>query len=233
MPVDTADDDPRHVAAPGERTVTTIGRGGADTLSGHVIDCAGDSRAVACFAAGTMIMTATGERAVETLRAGDMLVTTLGFGAPLKPMRRLGHCEIDLDTDPGADDLAPILVLPGAMGAGVPHRPLRVSPDHVLLVEGALIPARLLVNGETICRMPARGRITYFHVQFDAYELILAEGAQTESHVDPGKSEGLETAGVVQNLRRLPRVTEGAPLDKARLAIARHCEGSGQDPHGG
>lgn len=193
---------------------------------------------VVCFAAGTMIMTSDGERAIETLRAGDLVVTGSGTGAPLKPVRWVGRREVDLDAHPRAANVAPILVLPGALGAGIPHRPLRVSPDHALLVEGALVPAKLLVNGETIHRLPAKGRITYFHVELETHDIVLAEGAPTESYIDLGNRDAFDNAGLVRTLHAdfapkraggIPRVTEGPALDKARLAVAQRCEGGRQD----
>jgi hypothetical protein len=188
---------------------------------------------VPCFAAGTLIMTPAGERAVETLRAGDLVVTAAGQGAPVKPVRWVGHREVDLGAHPRPLDAAPILVLPGALGPGVPHRPLRVSPDHALLVDGALVPAGLLADGVHILRLPARGRITWFHVELDAHDLLLSEGAASESYLDLGNRHAFANAGRVMMLHAdfapapgpaaescRPRVTGGAALEAVRRTLA-------------
>lgn len=189
---------------------------------------------VVCFAEGTLIMTADGERPVETLRAGDLVLTVSGHGAPLKPVRWVGRREVVLEGHPRARDVAPILVMPGALGQGVPHRSLRVSPDHGLLVEGVLVPAGLLVDDVGILRLPARGRITYHHVELFAHDLLLADGAPTESYLEMSNRHAFANAGVTAMLhpdfaprpgqRREPPcrpvVTEGLPLEAARAAIA-------------
>lgn len=187
---------------------------------------------VVCFVQGTRIMTETGERPIESLSAGDMIVTGAGIGAPLKPMRWLGRREVNLDAHPRAADVAPILVMPGALGEGVPHRPLRVSPDHSLLVDGVLVPAKLLVDGVMIRRLPARGSVTYFHVELEAHDILFAEGAPSESYLDLGNRSAFDNAGVVRMLHAdfepkreggMPRVTEGPMLEKVRLVVARRA----------
>jgi hypothetical protein len=190
----------------------------------------GYSGSIVCFAEGTMIMTPRGERAIETLRAGDLVVTASGRGAPFKPVRWVGRRTVDLAAHPDPARAAPILVMPGALGDNTPCRPLRVSPEHALLVEGALIPAALLVDGETIFALPAKGRVTYFHVELEEHDILLAEGAPSESYIDLGNRDAFENAGVVQMLHAdftpkhdggMKRVTEGPVLEAARRALAR------------
>lgn len=185
-----------------------------------------------CFVEGTRIMTSDGERRIESLRVGDLVVTASGRGAPLKPVLWVGRREVDLETHPRAEDVAPILIMPGALGEGMPHRPLRVSPDHALLVEGELVPAMLLVDDEMIVQLPARGRVTYFHVELDTHEIVLAEGAPSESYIDLGNRSAFDNAGLLQMLHAdfspkreggMPRTTEGPALVKARMAVARQA----------
>lgn len=187
---------------------------------------------VTCFAAGTMILTGEGERPVESLRAGDMVVTLMG-GAGLAPVLWLGRRTVDLETHPRGAAVAPILILPGALGAGVPHRPLRVSPGHAMLVDGVLVPAGLLVDGRTILRAPPRGRVTYFHVELARHDVLLAEGAPAESYLEMGNRQDFENGGLVVALHAdfapaegcmregcAPRIGEGAALDRLRAALA-------------
>ncbi len=127
--------------------------------------------AAACYVAGTRILTAAGERAVELLRVGD-LVPSLRGGR----MRRVvwvGATRIDLGRHPEPGRVAPV-------------RDLVVSPDHAVWTGAALVPAYLLDNGLTILRDPARGSVTYVHVELDAHDLVLAEGLAAESYLDSG-----------------------------------------------
>ena len=138
---------------------------------------------LACFAAGTRILTAAGEIPVEHLRLGMALPTASGH---LRPIAWIGHTTIDLDRHPEPARAAPIRILRNAIAPGVPHRDLLLSPDHAIAWRGALIPIHLLVNGATIRREPPRGGITYFHVELATHDLLLAEGLATESYLDTG-----------------------------------------------
>jgi hypothetical protein len=86
----------------------------------------------------------------------------------------------------------PICVTAGALGPGRPARDLYLSGDHALEIDGYLINAGALVNGRTIhqvAEMPKAG-FTYYHVETDAHELILAEGCAAESFIDYAGRDG-------------------------------------------
>ena len=137
-----------------------------------------------CFAAGTRILTNSGEKAVEALVEGDWVPTLLGGG--LRRVRWIGRTRIDLENHARPEKVAPIRVQAHAFAPATPHRDLVLSPDHAVSVEGTLIPIHLLVNGATIARLPAVGSVTYFHVELDAHDVLLAEGLPAESYLDTG-----------------------------------------------
>ncbi len=138
---------------------------------------------VACFAEGTRLLTDAGERPVEALRPGDRVATVLGGG--LARIRWVGQRRIDLARHPEPSRVRPVRIAPGALAAGVPHRALLLSPDHALHLGGALIPAHLLVNGATITQIDAES-VTYWHVELDRHDVVLAEGAAVETYLDTG-----------------------------------------------
>jgi Hint domain-containing protein len=134
-----------------------------------------------CFMPGTLIRTTLGEVAVETLNRGDLVVTADGRTVMVD---WLGVQTISLRF---ADKLRvlPIRIKAGALAENVPSRDLLVSPDHALLVEGALIQAGALVNGTSIVRennVPTT--FTYYHVEVEDHSLILAENTPAETFVD-------------------------------------------------
>ncbi|MGJ5206459.1 Hint domain-containing protein [Bradyrhizobium sp. HKCCYLR20261] len=134
-----------------------------------------------CFMAGTLVRTPHGEAAVETLKRGDQVLTHDGRIATVD---WLGVQTISLRF---ADKLRvlPIRIKAGALGDNVPARDLLVSPDHAILVEGALIHAGALVNGTSIVRetnVPTT--FTYYHVEVEDHSLILAENTPAETFVD-------------------------------------------------
>ena len=153
-------------------------------------DGEGGTLITACFAAGTLILTPSGGRSVEDLCAGDLVVTASGRIAAL---RWAGRRRIDLRRHASAVDVAPIRVRAGAFGHGLPLRDLVLSPDHAVLVDGVLIPIRHLANGVSIAA-EQRPEVTYFHLELDRHDALLAEGLACESYLDTGNRAAFEDA---------------------------------------
>lgn len=137
--------------------------------------------AAICFMPGTMIRTPDGEVAVETLKRGDLVLTSDGRAMPVT---WLGRQTISrLFADPLR--VLPIRIKARALADNVPSRDLLLSPDHAVLVDGALIHAGALVNGTSIEReTDTRPIFTYYHVEVDDHSLILAENTPAETFVD-------------------------------------------------
>jgi hypothetical protein len=134
-----------------------------------------------CFTAGTRILTPSGDVAVELLQPGDLVTLADGRTAPL---RWLGRSTLATRF---ADPLRafPIRIAAGALGENLPKNDLLVSPDHAMFIDGNLVQAGALVNGRSITReTPLAETFVYYHVELATHELILAEGAPTESFVD-------------------------------------------------
>ena len=182
-------------------------------LSGGSTVFASDFEEVACFASGTLIATARGEVAVEALRLGDLVVTP-GGRAPLAPVIWLGRSHTVVARHPDPATVAPVLIRAGALAAGVPHRDLRLSPDHALLLDGHLVPAKLLVNGTTIVQEPWWPAITYWHVELPAHAVVLAEGAPAESYLDAGNRAMFDNGPVARLLKEFSPPAEGGDYDR-------------------
>ena len=164
--------------------------GAADPLA-----AAAASLQITCYAAGTLIGTPDGPRAIETLAAGDEVRTLLGG-----PGRIVwaGSRAVECARHPRPEAVWPVRIARGAFGAGVPSRDLRVSPDHALYVDGALIPAKLLVNGTTV-RRERVARIVYHHIELARHDAVLAEGLAAETYLDTG-DRGRFSGGAVTAL---------------------------------
>lgn len=163
------------------------------TLRSHAeISDPAASEAVFCFTVGTQVDTPDGPRLIETLQPGD-LVTTMGNGS--QPLRWTGRRHVPVAAMLRMPDLQPVEFAAGAIGNA---RPLRVSPQHRILLndwraqvffgeDEVLIPAKAMVNGGTIRQiLPAWG-VTYIHLLFDRHEIIVSEGALSESF-HPGEA---------------------------------------------
>ena len=138
---------------------------------------------VACFVAGTRLLAPRGAVAVELLRPGD---SVLNAGGVVRTVRWVGFRAIDLSRHPDPDVVRPIRILANAFADGVPAREVRLSPDHAVLVDGVLVPARLLVNGASIVRATECRDVVYYHVELDAHDVLLAENLPAESYLDTG-----------------------------------------------
>ena len=60
--------------------------------------------------------------------------------------------------------------------AGRPRRDLLLSPDHAVFVDGVLIPVRYLLNGATDRAGAGGSGSTYWHVELESHDVLLAEG---------------------------------------------------------
>jgi hypothetical protein len=139
---------------------------------------------VTCFLAGTLIRTIRGEVAVEDLQEGDLVLTASGEA---KPISWIGYRHVTAATLPDAHLYAPVCIGKDAIAPGKPARDLWVTPDHAIFVEGKLIPVKLLVNGTTIRQVP-RDSYSFYHLELDQHDLLLAEGLEAESYLDIGAS---------------------------------------------
>ena len=134
-----------------------------------------------CFLSDTMLRTPSGDRAVETLRAGDLVMTASGVA---KPIRWIGRTVV-ASRFADRQRMLPVRISAGALAENVPSRDLFVSPGHAIGIDGVLVHASALVNGKTIVRetsMPLT--FTYFHVETEIHELLIAENTPAESFLE-------------------------------------------------
>ena len=159
---------------------------------------------VACYAAGTRIATPAGERAVEALAIGDLVTTASGLARPIRWIGTRGYGGRFLR---GRPHLLPILFRAGSLGGGAPTRDLRVSPRHAMFLDGVLVPAEALVNGSDIVQDIQAGSVLYFHIELERHDLIIAEGAISESFVDDN------SRGMFLNAAEYDRIYPNAPRE--------------------
>ena len=177
-------------------TVTVADNGVVDQLTDiQTLEFSGDVTvavsSLSCFATGTRIATRRGPVAVQNLRVGDGVTLARGGEAPV---RWLGHRTVSCARHPRPWDVLPVRVRADAFGAGLPAADLVLSPDHAVFIDGVLIPVRYLLNGATVVQQPAQ-RVTYWHVELPAHDVLLAEGLPAESYLDTGNRTAFANGG--------------------------------------
>jgi len=144
---------------------------------------------VVCLAVGTLVATDRGEVPAGSLGVGDRVLTAdHGF----QPVRWTGRQCVAGATLRARPKLRPVRIAAGALGAGLPRRDLWVSRQHRMLIRSpivarvcdvpeVLVPAIRLTGLPGIAIDDSCEALDYVHLAFDRHEVILAEGAPTES----------------------------------------------------
>lgn len=184
----------------------------SDGAGGSLITLGGD---MPCFARGTRLLTPNGYRPVETFKPGDPVIT---WGGERRAVRWVGWRTLDLS---GYDKAQPVRFAPHALAPGVPKRPVWLSPLHAVWIGGVLVPACHLVNGATIT-LGRQAAVTYYHIELDRHEILLADGMAAESFLDNGNRRQLYRELGVRGQAGRPvarLVTSGAELAAIRRGL--------------
>ena len=149
---------------------------------------------IACYVTGTQIRTSRGGQiadiAVEALRVGDLVVTASGAH---RPVRWLGHQTYRPKGAMRPRSLWPVRVAAGAFGDEKPSSDLLLSPGHSVclgLIDEVLVPIQELVNGSTIAYAEVN-EVTYWHVELESHDLLIANGLAAESFLEMGNNRTL------------------------------------------
>lgn len=149
---------------------------------------------VPCFTPGTAIATPRGERLVEDLQVGDKIITR---DNGIQEIRWMGTRQLSGHELARAPQLRPILIQKGALGNNLPEHDILVSPQHRILINNdrtslyfeeteVLAAAKHLTELKGVDEVGTLG-VTYVHFMFDNHEVVLSNGAWTESF-QPGQS---------------------------------------------
>jgi hypothetical protein len=178
-----------------------------------------------CFARDTEIMTQHGAMWVQDITAGDLILTMDGG---YKPVRWIGSTKITPAAMARNPQFRPIRITAGSLGAGMPANDLIVSPQHRIMVRSkiaermfgapeVLIAANKLVSLDGVAIADDVSEVEYFHILFDAHELIIANGIATESlFTGPEAIKSVSNAARREIMALFPQILE--PDDRRRPA---------------
>jgi hypothetical protein len=164
---------------------------------------------------------------VETLAIGDEIMTMSGT---LRPIKWIGRRSYGGRFVIGRKDILPVCFKAGSIDDKIPRRDLWISPHHAMLLDGVLIEARDLINGVSIVQAEHMDEVEYFHIELDSHDVILAEGALSETFVDDdsrgmfhnvGEYGALYPEDAAQPVQYCaPRLDRGYEVDAVRRRLA-------------
>lgn len=171
-----------------------------------------------CFTAGTMIETPDGPRRIEDFQAGDLVITVDNGPQALVWVGRT--------TVAAEGSSAPIRFAEGMFGL---DRDTLFSPQHRMLIDDwraayyyghpeVLVAAHCLVNGETVTRVEG-GDIEYFHLLFEQHEIVIANGAKSESYYPGHAMTRSDRATQAELLRLFPQLVGSGASRTARPVV--------------
>ena len=204
-----------------------------------------DNTGVTCFTRGTLIETDRGAVAIEDLAEGDLVLTR---DNGLQPIRWLGQRMLGAADLAANDKLRPIRIRAGALGRGLPTSDLVVSPQHRVLVRSHIAQRmfgapEVLVAAKQLCQIDGidiahdMASVEYFHMLFDRHEVVISNGAETESlFTGPEALKSLGAAAVEEIFAIFPELRDrdhdhdpvaARPLASGRMArklAVRHAQ---------
>ena len=192
-----------------------------------------DTNFVPCFTPGTLIATKMGERRVEDLRPGDRVITR---DNGMQELLWVGRKTLSKQELADNADLQPILFRAHSLGPDSPERDTMVSPNHRMLVADdrvrlicaereVLVAAKHLTHLDGVERV-ALDEVSYIHVMFRSHQVILADGAWSESFQPGDQALGaLGRESRDELLRLFPELGRASGRDSyraARLSLKAH-----------
>jgi VCBS repeat-containing protein len=188
---------------------------------------------IPCFTPGTLIATPQGERRVEDLAVGDRVITR---DNGIQAIRWVGARVMTGQELARAEHLRPVLIRQGALGGGLPERDMLVSPQHRVLManektalyfdESEVLVAAKHLTGMDGIDVVEVSQTTYIHVMFDQHEVILSDGAWSESF-QPGDQTlaamgDAQRAEILELFPELETVTGINAYTSARRSLKKH-----------
>lgn len=191
-----------------------------------------ENTGVVCFAAGTLIATDQGAVPVEHLSAGDLVLTMDNGLQPLRWTASRSLSAVDLAEHP---NLRPIRISPKALGRESAEDDLIVSPQHRILVSSKVArrmfgEAEVLVAAKQLLAMDGveievgAVEVTYFHLLFDAHEILFANGVPAESlYLGTQVQKALSPMGRAEIYTLFPEVSRADFMPRpCRMLVSGH-----------
>jgi surface protein len=155
---------------------------------------------IVCYLKGSLILTKRGFVPIENIKAGDKVVTKGNIynnkfikedtNLSIQPVMWVSKFKvIDLNSKS-----RPICIKTDALGKNYPFRDLYVSPNHSLILNGKMVPAKNMVNGKTIVQDKECDNVEYYHLECESHSAIIANGVLSESYLEVNNRDVFENS---------------------------------------
>ncbi|ATI11849.1 Hypothetical protein APO_1983 [Acetobacter pomorum DM001] len=176
-----------------------------------------------CFLAGTEISVNGATCKVENLVIGDRIDVLVNGKTEQKTVSWVGKSTCVVKPFLSVDMAGyPVRIVKDAIADGVPFKDMLITPEHCLFFNGRFVPARMLVNGQSIFYDQSFTSYDYYHVETEDHAVIIADGVLTESYLDTGNRQSFRQDGDVLSITRSRQLTwddAAAPLDVSRAFV--------------
>lgn len=152
----------------------------------------GNGNGQICYLPGTLIETPSGRVAVEALSQGDEVYIFDGQNRQAVPLKWVGRKTVSASSAEGR----PVRIKANALADSVPFKDLLVTPEHSLFLNGAFVPARMLVNDKSIV-VDDQERFEIFHIETENHAVVMADGVLAESYLDTGNRLTFQSQGKI------------------------------------
>jgi hypothetical protein len=131
-----------------------------------------------CFLKDTLISTPIGKKNIQDLKLNDEILTHDQRSVKIKWIGK----QVINPVFAKLNQELPIKISAHAIDINVPERDLFLSPNHAVLIEGIMMCAKSLVNGNTIYQVSGmKDDIEYYHIMTENHEIIISEGVPSET----------------------------------------------------
>ena len=184
---------------------------GSITFSG-LSSVIGNSQNVVCYAKGTLILTKQGFVPIENIKAGDKIVTKgkiynskfikTDSALKIEPVVWASKFKVkNLNSK-----TRPICIKKNTFSKNYPFKDLYVSPNHSLLLNGKMVLAKNIVNGETIYQDNECDNVEYYHLECEDHSAIVANGILAESYLEAENRNAFEKSVSLRNKLYLKKI---------------------------
>lgn len=175
-----------------------------------------------CFGPDVLISTTKGQCRVAELKSGDEVVTPEGPQC-VKFIGRSTRFIPELR----ATGRMPVVIKAGALGELGPSEDLICTPSHGFFIEGLLVEAQALINGDTIKQLDSLDSFeyTYYSIELENHGLVRANGVLSETYYANVRDGEFTRVAWDNYADYVALYGEGGPmreLELPRIPFARH-----------